>query len=142
MSTKRYDPIERLDLGGSIHGEMEEYEDGDYVRFEDFDRLQKQLAEAESQRDAQKRHVEFYQDKVGEWMDAHRALSEKLSKPSPAFAAMRSVLRECETAGTVCLGGDADPGCPICNSYAEFPHEKYCRLAAALSLAETEHPAK
>ncbi len=99
MSTKRFDPIERLELGSSMHGEMEEYEGGDYVRFEDFERLQKQVAE--------------------------------LSKPSPAFVAMREALFAART-----TEGD----CPVCGSI--MSHEYDCKLAVALYLAETEHPAK
>lgn len=50
--TERFDPVQRFDQGGSTLGEMARKDDGDYVRFEDYDRLQKQLAEVTAQRDS------------------------------------------------------------------------------------------
>lgn len=36
---KRYDPIEYFDQGGSAYGSMEEKPDGDYVKFDEVERV-------------------------------------------------------------------------------------------------------
>ena len=40
---KRYDPIRRFDQGGSTLGEMERRDDGDWVAFEDAEKLRDAL---------------------------------------------------------------------------------------------------
>ena len=40
---KRYDPIQRFDQGGSTLGEMERRDDGDWVAFEDAEKLRDAL---------------------------------------------------------------------------------------------------
>ncbi len=40
---KRYDPIQRFDQGGSTLGEMERRDDGDWVAFDDAEKLRDAL---------------------------------------------------------------------------------------------------
>ena len=46
MSVKRYDPSTEYIGTGEYIGSMDELPDGDYVAFEDYARLQRELAEA------------------------------------------------------------------------------------------------
>jgi hypothetical protein len=41
-----YEPIQRLDQGGSTYGEMVERDDGDYVFVEDFEKMRRAIGVA------------------------------------------------------------------------------------------------